>query len=382
MGDGGDGDGTGFGGDAGFGGEGDFGGSAGLTGSEGVSLGGDMGGLGFGDFGGLGDGFGDAGNMSMTLGMMFSDPTITEGLLGDLGFSDLGDFGSMSYGQSMGLDSAMQGFMDSAKDDTDFGKVAKALMSLAKFSTNPVISNLGKFGSLTAKDSPVAAAKSGLATALGMVSPGLGLAFGLANQAGLTDGLFSDFAGIAPAGQVAASPGGEGMGWESALPGLAGMYAGYQGMKDSGNMLGSLQSLYSQDSPYAQALRKQLQRQDAQGGRRSQYGPREVELQAKLAQMASNQIPAMNQLQQRQNINRAIMMQQGLGAFNKMGGIRGLKDLISSGWGGSYDTAASDLLGSKDFSLGSLLQPSTWDASPDWMNGLPDTDWLNGPWGG
>lgn len=47
--------------------------------------------------------------------------------------------------------------------------------------------------------------------------------------------------------------------------------------------LQALNSLYSPNSPYAQVMRQQLDRRDAASGRRSQYGPREVELQAKLA---------------------------------------------------------------------------------------------------
>jgi len=47
--------------------------------------------------------------------------------------------------------------------------------------------------------------------------------------------------------------------------------------------LQALNSLYAPNSAYAQTLREQLSRRDAAKGVRSQYGPREVELQAKLA---------------------------------------------------------------------------------------------------
>jgi hypothetical protein len=123
------------------------------------------------------------------------------------------------------------------------------------------------------------------------------------------------------------------------LPGLLGMYGNYRGQKQAGDMLGGLQSLYAQDSPYAQMLRQSLQRQDAAGGRRSQYGPREVELQAKLAQMASQQIPGMTQLSNSQTMMRNQMLQQGLGAFSKAGGVNALKDLFMQGRGGMYETA-------------------------------------------
>lgn len=102
--------------------------------------------------------------------------------------------------------------------------------------------------------------------------------------------------------------------------GLAQLYSGYRGMRDNEKMLSGLQGLYSQNSPYAQNLRKQLQRQDAASGRRSQYGPREVELQAKLAQLASGQIPAMNQMYQQQALARNMMLQGGLGLLFGRGG--------------------------------------------------------------
>lgn len=54
------------------------------------------------------------------------------------------------------------------------------------------------------------------------------------------------------------------------------------------------QDLYGPNSPYAQQLRQALERRDAAAGRRSQYGPREVELLAKLAPLAT-QVSSQNQ---------------------------------------------------------------------------------------
>jgi len=152
--------------------------------------------------------------------------------------------------------------------------------------------------------------------------PGMALGV-LGNMTGITNGLTAAFNNTNSPPSFMGNEGNNGV-----LNGLAGMYAANRGYRDSQGMLEGLQGLYSQDSPYSQMLRQQLQRKDAAGGRRSQYGPREVELQARLAQMASNQIPAMNQLSQRANMNRAIMLQQGLGAFNSMGGMNYLRDLF------------------------------------------------------
>lgn len=104
------------------------------------------------------------------------------------------------------------------------------------------------------------------------------------------------------------------------IKGLAQLYTGYRGQRDNSRMLKGLTDLYSQNGAYAQQLRKQLSRQDAASGRRSQYGPREVELQAKLAQMTSGQIPAMNQMYQQQAMARNAMLQGGLGTLASLFG--------------------------------------------------------------
>lgn len=51
--------------------------------------------------------------------------------------------------------------------------------------------------------------------------------------------------------------------------------------------LGALKDIYSPNSAYAQQMKQQLERSDAAGGRRSQYGERGVELAAKLAGLQS-----------------------------------------------------------------------------------------------
>lgn len=58
----------------------------------------------------------------------------------------------------------------------------------------------------------------------------------------------------------------------------------YNQIQDS---LGALKDIYSPNSAYAQQMKQQLERSDAAGGRRSQYGERGVELAAKLAGLQS-----------------------------------------------------------------------------------------------
>lgn len=79
--------------------------------------------------------------------------------------------------------------------------------------------------------------------------------------------------------------------------------------KQYANQLGQtaqgLQDLYSPNSAYAQQLRQQLARKDAAAGRRSQYGTREVELQARLAELNSRNAPALADIYGRQQQARA-----------------------------------------------------------------------------
>jgi hypothetical protein len=77
--------------------------------------------------------------------------------------------------------------------------------------------------------------------------------------------------------------------------------------RNIGSAIGQMQGLYGQNSPYATALRQQLERRDAAAGRRSQYGPREVELQAALAGNAAKLQPGLNQMyMQRYNAQDAL----------------------------------------------------------------------------
>lgn len=333
------------------------------TAGDGTDTGADAG------YGGFADAFGDTGGYSVA--PQFSDlSSILDGIFGN---PDAGPMSMDSSQQSLDLGSL---FSDNQSNEFSWGKLGKAMLSiLSMVDKTGVLSQANQKAGLAFSNNPgKATAQAGLATLAGMVNPALGFAVGLANKGGLTDSITSQFGNTV--GLQGGQPADGGM--SGMMEGLAGMYAANRGMNDSGKMLGSLQSLYSQDSPYAQAMRQNLQRRDAAGGRRSQYGPREVELQAKLAQMASSQIPAMSQLQQRQNINRAIMMQQGLGAFNKMGGLQGLKDLFGmGGMGGLFDRSASDLVNGG--SLGNLFSLDPFQNSMD-QSWIPEYD--PGPWGG
>jgi hypothetical protein len=140
------------------------------------------------------------------------------------------------------------------------------------------------------------------------------------------------------AGAVGSSKGG---GFGELASGLYGLYRGSQASKGADTLSG----LYGQNSPYAQQLRQSLERRDAASGRRSQYGPREVELQAKLADMYSRNYPMMAQAQDR----RDQMYGQGLGLLfrgaDRLGYIDKAKDWIgnqfSEGWNPQAQSSAT-----------------------------------------
>jgi len=112
------------------------------------------------------------------------------------------------------------------------------------------------------------------------------------------------------------------------------LYGFYNNKKQQKALQGQqqgLQDLYSQNSPYAQQMRANLQAKAAQQGKRLNTGGREVQLQAMLADRAASMAPAMYQNQMGQNNlqnNNMNMLLQGankLGAFKALGnGLQGM----------------------------------------------------------
>lgn len=138
--------------------------------------------------------------------------------------------------------------------------------------------------------------------------------------------------------------------------GLAGLYANNQNSRGINNQIGALSGMYGQGSPYAQALRQQLERRDAAGGRRSQYGPREVELQAQLAQMASRNAPGLAALYGQRAGMRNQNLAQLAGLYRAMGGYQGIRggfnDLFGGmGGGGGIPTDFATDLAPYDYSM-------------------------------
>lgn len=76
---------------------------------------------------------------------------------------------------------------------------------------------------------------------------------------------------------------------------LFGMYNANKQRRRLQGQQDSLQNLFTPNSPYAQMARQRMERQDAASGRRSQYGNRETQLAALLADKQASTMPQQNQ---------------------------------------------------------------------------------------
>ena len=143
-----------------------------------------------------------------------------------------------------------------------------------------------------------------------------------------------------------------------------------------------LAGMFGQDSPYAQQMRQTLDRNDAKSGRRSQYGTREVELQAALAGKANEVARTGGQLEQVRNQNnqglvkaqsneeaiRSARMQRGIGLAGMLPGAYGagkdVYDRISkNGLGNIFSSSPSPAKGAGGIYNGSTDINSIYNGS-------------------
>lgn len=109
---------------------------------------------------------------------------------------------------------------------------------------------------------------------------------------------------------------------------LAGLYSSNKQNKNLSSLASSMASMYKPGSSYEQQLRKELERRDAMAGRRSQYGPRSVELQARLAEMASKNAPALAQIYNQQGTTQNQVMKDLLNLGKYSGAFGYLSNLF------------------------------------------------------
>jgi hypothetical protein len=168
-------------------------------------------------------------------------------------------------------------------------------------------------------------ARAGLGAAQGNLAPAggyLGSMFGgmAGGRAGsMIGGQLGSYVGsqAGKAGPQQAS----GPDWGGIAEGLVGLYGNRGGGEVPGasaaneavqQQIQDLRAMYAPNSPYAQQLRQTLERKDAAAGRRSQYGPREVQLQAALADKAAGVSDAMGRLATSNQANQSALQQRKL----------------------------------------------------------------------
>jgi hypothetical protein len=263
-------------------------------------------------------------------------------------------FGS-SFGQEAedGVGRALKGF--NAFNATPFGK---AFSAIANRATQGAYGLAGMFGKATTPDMAQNNRNMGAAfTGIGLSALGpVGMALNAVGVPGMVGNAFSGITanhglnagevGAANAADMGAKGGGSNMdGLLGAGLGLGGLlYQNSQNNKGLNGQINGLQGMYGQDSPYSQVLRQQLERRDAASGRRSQYGPREVELQAALANANSRNAPILAQLNQQKMLQRQRLMTGLNYGFDQLGGMNGIRNLFS-GNGGSQGFSLDNLFG-------------------------------------
>lgn len=105
-------------------------------------------------------------------------------------------------------------------------------------------------------------------------------------------------------------------GWGHLGEGLLGIYSGYRQRKDAKNLMGMVGG---RRDAYGKQLQQALQRRDAATGRRSDFGGRAVQLEAKLAELDSRNAPGLMQLQQASTGGMLDMMRSGIRYGGKAG---------------------------------------------------------------
>lgn len=195
-------------------------------------------------------------------------------------------------------------------------------LGVSALTGNSALGSLANIGTQAAQGQNVGSSLGGfIGGQIGGQATGSQLGGMVGSQLGGMVGQSIGTSGINPGAPSPTSVGNQGMDFGGALANIADIYSANRASRDIGRNINSMQAnspqvsldaLYGPNSPYAAQLRQQLERKDAASGRRSQYGPREVELQARLADMYSRAAPGIMNANT-QNIN-AIAQQQALQA--------------------------------------------------------------------
>jgi hypothetical protein len=227
---------------------------------------------------------------------------------------------------------------------TDIGPIAPITPAELGI-TDAAISNLPAFNT-AAGGAAAGSALANLSTDIGPIAPVTPAELGV-SQAAVSSlpeiatggGIVGAIANTVPAvGNLLKNPtisklvgqllGGSGSGG-GLLTDLAGLYSATKQQSDIKDLESMFTGMYGQDSPYAQALRQQLDRRDAAAGRRSQYGPREVELQAKLAEQMTRNASTITNLRMLAGGARNNTLNTVLSGIENQGGISNIISTLS-----------------------------------------------------
>lgn len=173
--------------------------------------------------------------------------------------------------------------------------------------------------------------------------------------------------------------------------GLGQLFLGNKANQGVNSQISNLNSLYAPNSPYAQQMQQSLERQDAASGRRSQYGTRDVELQAALANAASRNAPQLSNLYQQQAQNRFGMAAGLLGSAKGAGVLGNSQNPLSSMFGGQQGSGQSFNISQPNYGGGAtqgsqyltgMQQPDPFMGGNIGGAGGGDNNYLQGMFGG
>lgn len=233
--------------------------------------------------------------------------------------------------------------------------------------------------------------------ALGTAAAGTGAATGglslsqLLNTPGLSTGVKAALSGLLGSGggsNGGSTSGGGNMDLSSLVPLLSGLNDAYQKNNASQNYLNwaqgqqnQINSLYQPGSPEYNALWDQMSRNDAAAGRNSQYGPRSVDLAARIAQIKADATTRLttglsngyaNAFNQQGNARSLPGVTSALGANSLTGS--GLNSLINSLLNGS--TSNLNFGGSNQTSYGpAFTDYASNNDIQNMINGFNVNDW-------
>jgi hypothetical protein len=120
------------------------------------------------------------------------------------------------------------------------------------------------------------------------------------------------------------------------------MITANQDRKDYNDLMAKMEGLYTPDSAYSQQMRDEIERRDSAAGRGSQYGPRAVELAAKLTDSKARALSNMTMPLSASMMSRN-MVASNLNNLFTGGGNPNVSDIFDAGsevvdWGkGAFD---------------------------------------------